>query len=229
MWTSYPQDIFKKKNITRENNLDSILPCIKASCLGYNYEEITYVFDKLDPKLNITYFNKVLHPKNQVYKIYKPSYEIFNNRKVNCTDNLGFKQGIWIFKDSLKRVSKITYYHNNINTSAPEIEVEYHPNNSPSIIWATSYSKKNFMTYTKEKFDSTGVLVYKSFYGDNNYYKIESTKVFNPESKLITKEKSKAIENPFVRIAIHFYVHKVHRNGLKMLKLKNYKKFLISR
>jgi hypothetical protein len=153
------------------------------------YLELNYILEKTKhiPKLLIQ--GKKVYSKDSIYRLFKPSFEIYEGDTINYTDTLGLRQGKWIYFDSLNRISNITKIRDDRYSYEDEY-FEYYPNNEIARYEYYLMERTNFNLI--EHYDTSGVITHRWFTGgvDDNSgsINIEYKEYFDKKGKLIRRE-----------------------------------------
>jgi len=156
MWTDYnvPIDkdavIYENGALFTENTLRGATTT-RCEC----YIELTYTIKNLFRIPPLKIYDKEVYVRNSLFRYYRPTFEIFQDEKINYIDSLGIKRGKWIEFDSLGRIVKIEFRIDDTHVSETEL-FEYHLNgliskltldvlNSEGYKLVQKYSEKGFI------------------------------------------------------------------------------------
>jgi hypothetical protein len=155
------------------------------------YVELTYVFSGVKKLKHLKVYNTEVFPKDSMYRLFNPTFEIYNGDTINYVDNLGIKRGKWILFDSLNRITSIAFIVNEYYTSEFE-SFEYHENGEIAVYILVRDKKLGFQM--EEKYDDSGVLRERyftnNFYltGDNAFFEITYIEYFDEKGDLIERK-----------------------------------------
>lgn len=155
------------------------------------YMEITYVFSGIKKLENLQVYNHEVFPRDSMYRLFAPRFEVYKGDTINYVDELGVKRGRWILFDSLNRISSISFIINEYYTSEFE-SFEYHENGEIAVYVLARDTKFGFQM--EEKYNNLGVLRERyfsnNFYleGDNEYFEITYLEYFDEKGNLIERK-----------------------------------------
>lgn len=86
------------------------------------YAEMQYEFSNVHEQKKIVLFSEKLYPQNELYKLQKPTFEIFGKDTVTYTDSIGYKQARWIQLNDNNQIVSEEFYKNG--------EIEYYKKKS---------------------------------------------------------------------------------------------------
>lgn len=119
------------------------------------YMELTYVLSGIKDVKNLSVYNRHVFPKDSMYRIFTPTFEMYEGDTINYTDSLGIKKGKWILFDSLNRIKSISLILNKYYTSEFE-SFEYYNNGKLDKHTLYRYKEHDFLM--EEKYDALGIL-----------------------------------------------------------------------
>lgn len=192
MWTDQNVPI-KKEGVIYEKGTwfhhDSSSGWSSVSCDCYM--ELTYVFSGIKKLKNIHVYNREVFPKDSMYRLFNPTFEMYEGDTINYVDELGIKRGKWILFDSLDRITSISFIVNEYYISEFE-SFTYHENGEISVYILARNNKLGFQM--EEKYDNQGVLRERyfsnNFYleGDNEYFEITYIEYFDEKGNLLERK-----------------------------------------
>ena len=191
MWTNNNRTIYGK-DVVSENRTwfskDSLIRSIETSCNCYI--EISYTIKDIKEVNHIQVYNKNVVEKDSMYRLYEPTFKIYEGDTINYTDTLGIKKGKWMEFDSLGRVLEIKI-ESGIHYRVHYEKFEYHNNGEIAVHYLTSESKNAFSMI--EKYYENGQIkeryfAYHPYLDGNDYLNLVYEEHFDESGKLIKRE-----------------------------------------
>ena len=191
MWTDNNRTIYGK-DVVYENGTwfskDSLIRSIETSCNCYI--EISYTIKDIKEVNHIQVYNRNVVEKDSMYRLYEPTFKIFEGDTVNYTDSLGVKKGKWMEFDSLGRVVSIEIKSSHLFSEEYE-SFEYHDNGKLALHTLTIETRNGFTL--EEKYYKNGNIkerLFQSFLSLKNFatFDVSYKEYFNKRGKLKKRE-----------------------------------------
>ena len=192
MWTENNSPIEKDGVIYEKGtwfHKDSLRKRSGTTCSCYM--ELTYVIKGLEKIAPLKINNRIVFQRDSMYKIFTPTFRMFEGDTINYMDSIGVKTGKWVEFDSLERVTKIEHIVTE-NFSSEFESFEYHGNGEIAIHNFERRAINGCMM--EEKYDSTGVLRERYFASDlyfkdsDDYFQVRYIEFFDEKGELIKRD-----------------------------------------
>ncbi len=192
MWTENNTPIEKEGVVYEKGtwfNKDSLQVRSYLACDCYM--ELTYVIKGLDIIKPLKIFNRNVFQRDSMYRLFNPTFQIYEGDTINYTDSIGVQKGKWIEFDSLGRVAMIEIIIDELFTEEFE-NFEYHENGEIATHFLARRTKNGFVM--EEKYYQNGQLKERFFSSDiildheHDYFNVSYKEYFDEEGELIKRE-----------------------------------------